>query len=182
MLEVARPRRRCEVRRTAPALIARVRELAPTLTDQQIAACLTAEGCLSSQGGRFSAGKVDWIRYAYPINNGCPQGPAACPQGQRGDGRYSAQAAAALLNVTVSTIADGCQTGKLAGVQAVSHGPRGGGFNPRVDYNPAETPATALGPPQVRRQHSQAEAFSVVALLLFYRGYREEDWSTEIAV
>jgi DNA invertase Pin-like site-specific DNA recombinase len=123
-LEVARPRRMCEVRRTAPAVIARIRELAPTLTDQQIADCLTAEGFLSGQGGGFSASKVDWLRYAYHIKSGCPQGPAACPQGQRGDGRYSARAAAALLKVTVSTIADWCQTGKLDGVQAVPHGPR----------------------------------------------------------
>jgi hypothetical protein len=35
------------------------------------------------------------------MKSGGPLGPAACPSGQRGDGRYSAQAAAALLNVTV---------------------------------------------------------------------------------
>ena len=44
-------------------------------------------------------------------------------QGQRGDGRYSAQAAAALLNVTVYTIADWCKTGKLDGLQVAPHGP-----------------------------------------------------------
>ena len=43
--------------------------------------------------------------------------------GQRGDGRYSAQAAAKLLNVTVSTIADWCKAGKLDGVQVAPHGP-----------------------------------------------------------
>jgi DNA invertase Pin-like site-specific DNA recombinase len=123
-LEVARPKPMCEVRRTAPAVIARVRELAPTLTDQQLAERLTAEGFRSGQGGRFSASKVNWIRYAYQITSGCPQGPAACPQGRRGDGRYSARAAAALLNVTVSTIAHWCRSGKLDGVQTVPHGPR----------------------------------------------------------
>jgi hypothetical protein len=50
-------------------------------------------------------------------------GPAACPSGQRGDGRYSAQAAAALLNVTVYTIADWCKAGKLDGVQVAPRGP-----------------------------------------------------------
>ena len=46
-----------------------------------------------------------------------------CPTGQRGDGRYSAQAAAALLNVTVYTIADWCKSGKLDGVQMAPRGP-----------------------------------------------------------
>jgi hypothetical protein len=131
-LEVARPKPMCEVRRTAPAVIARVRELAPTLTDQQLAERLTAEGFRSSPGGRFSASKVNWIRYAYQIPSGCPQGSAACPQGQRGDGRYSACAAAALLNVTVSTIAHWCQTGKLDGVQTAAHGPRWVVLTPEV--------------------------------------------------
>jgi DNA invertase Pin-like site-specific DNA recombinase len=131
-LEVARPKPMCEVRRTAPAVIARVRELAPTLTDPQIAERLTEEGFRSSQGGRFSASKVNWIRYVYHIKSGCPQSPGACPQGQRGDGRYSAQAAAALLNVTVSTIADWCRSGKLDGVQTVPHGPRWVALTPEL--------------------------------------------------
>jgi len=123
-LEVTRPKPLCEIRRTAPTVIARVRELAAIFTDQQIAERLTAEGFRSGQGGRLSASKVNWIRYAYQITSGCPQGPAACPQGQRGDGRYSTRAAAALLNVNVSTITHWCQTGKLNGVQTAPHGPR----------------------------------------------------------
>lgn len=130
--DVARPRRMCEVRRTDPTVVARVRELAPTHPDQQIAECLNAAGFTSGQGAVFSVRKVEWIRYAYHIKSGCPQGPAACPHGQRGDGRYSAQAAAALLNVTVSTIADWCQTGKLDGVQAVPHGPRWVSLTPEL--------------------------------------------------
>jgi hypothetical protein len=122
-LEVARPRRIWEIRRTAPAVVTRVREWAPTQTDQQIADRLNAAGFTSGHGGRFSASKVEGIRYAYHIQSGCPQGPAACPQGQRGDGRYSAQAAAALLNVTVYTVADWCKAGTLDGVQAAPHGP-----------------------------------------------------------
>jgi DNA invertase Pin-like site-specific DNA recombinase len=122
-LEVVRPRPSCEVRRTVPAVVTRVRELAPTHTDKQIADRLNAAGFTSGQGGVFSASKVEWIRYAYHIPSGCPQGPAACPQGQRGDGRYSTQAAAALLHVTVYTVADWCKGGKLDGVQATPHGP-----------------------------------------------------------
>ena len=123
-LEVARPKRAADEKRTAPVVITRIRALAPTHTDEQIASCLNAEGCHSGSGGTFSTGKVAWIRYVHHIQHGCPRGPAACPTGQRGDGRYSARAAAALLNVNVSTIAQWCQTGKLDGVQAVPHGPR----------------------------------------------------------
>ena len=57
------------------------------------------------------------------MKSGYPLGPAACPSGQRGDGRYSAQAAAALLNVTVYTIADWCKAGTLDGVQVAPRGP-----------------------------------------------------------
>ncbi len=123
-LEVARPKRAADAKRTAPAVITRIRALAPTHTDEQIATCLNAEGFRSGSGGTFSTSKVEWIRYVYHIQNGCPRGPAACPAGQRGDGRYSARAAAALLSVNVSTIAQWCQTGQLDGVQAVPHGPR----------------------------------------------------------
>jgi transposase len=48
----------------------------------------------------------------------------ACPSGQRGDGRYSARAAAQILNVDVSTIADWCQAGQLDSLQEHAHGPR----------------------------------------------------------
>jgi hypothetical protein len=59
----------------------------------------------------------------WSIKDGCPLGPAASPTGQRGDGRYSAQAAAGLLNVTVYTIADWCKSGKLDGVQVAPRSP-----------------------------------------------------------
>jgi len=123
-LEVVRPQRAADAKRTAPAIIARIRALAPTHTDEQIASCLNTEGFRSGSGGTFSTSKVAWIRYIHHIQNGCPRGPAACPTGQRGDGRYSARAAAALLNVNVSTIAHWCQTEQLDGVQAVPYGPR----------------------------------------------------------
>jgi len=122
-LEVARPKRAADANRTTPAVITRVRALAPAHTDEQIATRLNAEGFVSGTGGQFSTGKGKWLRYVAHIKSGCPQGPAVCPQGQRGDSRYSARAAAALLNVTVYTIADWCKTGKLDGVQRVPRGP-----------------------------------------------------------
>jgi hypothetical protein len=122
-LEVPRPKQAYVIRRTAPEVVERVRQLAQHHTDIEIAARLNHEGHLSGQGGAFSASKVDWLRYAYGITSGCPLGPAACPTGQRGDGRYSAQAAAALLNVSVYTIADWCKAGKLDGRQVAPRGP-----------------------------------------------------------
>jgi DNA invertase Pin-like site-specific DNA recombinase len=122
-LEVPRPRRVYEVRRTDPAVVARVRALAPEHSDGQIAAVLDREGFRSGTGAPFSADKVQWIRYVHSIPSGCPEGPAACPGGVRADGRCTAQAAAQQLNVTVSTIAAWCQSGRLDGLQAVPHGP-----------------------------------------------------------
>lgn len=122
-LEVPRPKQAYVICRTAPAVVERVRQLARHHTDIEIAERLNHEGYLSGQGGAFSARKVDWLRYAYGIKSGCPLGPAACPTGQRGDGRYSARAAAEQLNVSVYTIADWCQAGKLDGLQVAPRGP-----------------------------------------------------------
>jgi len=123
-LIVPRAKRVADARRTDPQVIARVRELAPTHTATQIATLLNEEGFRAGLGGSFTASKVEWIRAAYDISLDCPEGPGFCPSGQRGDGRYSALAAAELLNVNVSTIADWCNTGKLDSVRAGTHGPR----------------------------------------------------------
>lgn len=122
-LEVERPKPVSVIYQTAPEDIERIRQLAPSHTDIQIAERLNQEGRRSGRGGAFTASKVDWLRYAYAIKTGCPLGPAACPSGQRGDGRYSAQGAAGQLNVSVSTIAHWCQAGKLDGVQVVPRAP-----------------------------------------------------------
>jgi hypothetical protein len=123
-LHVSRPKLVADARRTDPQVVARVRELAPTHTATHIADQLTQEGWRAGLGGCFTASKVDWIRAAYDIPLDCPDSPGFCPGGQRGDGRYSALAAAALLNVNVSTIADWCNSGRLESVRAGTHGPR----------------------------------------------------------
>src|SRR5207253_5145668 len=102
------PQLAADARRTNPAVVARVRQLAPTHTATQIAQVLNEQGLQAGLGGSFTASKVDLIRIAYAIPLDCPEGPGFCPSGQRGDGRYSALAAAELLNVNVSTIADWC--------------------------------------------------------------------------
>ena len=86
-LEVERPQRAFDVRRTAAEVSERVRQFARDHPDLQSAERLHQEGYRSGQGGTFSASKVDWLRSAYGIKSGGPLGPAACPTGQRGDGR-----------------------------------------------------------------------------------------------
>jgi DNA invertase Pin-like site-specific DNA recombinase len=123
VLQVSRPPRSCDARRTSAAVVERVRVLAVNQTDRQIAERLNSEGHHSGRGGSFTPGKIQWIRYVHKIASGCPEGPAACPLGLRGDGRCSAQAAAKVLNVNVSTIAAWCKAGQLDGIQASPHGP-----------------------------------------------------------
>jgi DNA invertase Pin-like site-specific DNA recombinase len=122
-VQVPRPPRSCDARRTSAAVVERVRVLATDHTDRQIADRLNAAGCKSGRGGPFTPSKVQWIRYVHGIGSGCPEGPTACAQGRRGDGRCSARAAAQALNVDVSTIAAWCKSGHLDGVQTNPHGP-----------------------------------------------------------
>ena len=84
---------------------------------------LNTEGWRSGRGGSFTASKVQWVRYVHGIASGCPEGPAACPRSERGDGRCSAQVAAKALNVDVSTIAAWCKSACLDGIQVTPHGP-----------------------------------------------------------
>jgi DNA invertase Pin-like site-specific DNA recombinase len=123
-LSIPRCKNSWELRQTSPQVVDRVRELSPTHTNTQIAALLNAEGEQAGMGGSFTVSKIEWIRYAYEIPAGCPERPKAVPTGQRGDGRYSARAAADLLNVDVSTIAQWCKTGRLESVRSTPVGPR----------------------------------------------------------
>jgi DNA invertase Pin-like site-specific DNA recombinase len=122
-LSIPRPRRSCDERRTDPAVLARLRALAADTTDRQIAEILDREGFQSGTGRHFTANIVKQLRYSYSIPSGCPDRPSACVDGYRADGRCTATVAAERLNVTVSTIADWCQSGLLDGIQSASHGP-----------------------------------------------------------
>jgi DNA invertase Pin-like site-specific DNA recombinase len=122
-VEVPRPPRACDASRTPAVVVERVRVLAVDHNDRQTADCLNEQGWKTGRGGSFTASKVQWIRYVHGIANGCPEGPATCARGERGDGRCSAQAAAKALNVDVSTIAAWCKSGLLDGIQANPHGP-----------------------------------------------------------
>ncbi len=122
-LEVTRPRRSCDARRTDPAVVARIRSLAGSHPDEQISDILNKERFTPGLGGTFTASKVQWLRFKHKIISACPRGPGACVGGQRGDGRYSVQSAAKLLNINISTVVAWCKSGKLDGIQSVPHGP-----------------------------------------------------------
>jgi DNA invertase Pin-like site-specific DNA recombinase len=123
VLSNPRPPRSCDKRRTDAAVLARLRALAADNTDRRIAEILNQEGFRSGTGQRFTTNIVKQLRYSYSISSGCPDWPAASADGYRADGRCTARVAAELLNVTVSTIADWCQSGLLDGIQSASHGP-----------------------------------------------------------
>jgi DNA invertase Pin-like site-specific DNA recombinase len=123
VLSLPRPKRSCDVRRTDPAAVARLRALAADTPDGKIAEILDREGFRSGTGHRFTTNIVKQLRYSYSIPSGCPDGPVASAQGYRADGRCSSKVAADLLNVNVSTIAAWCQSGILDGIQSGPHGP-----------------------------------------------------------
>jgi hypothetical protein len=123
VLSVPRPRRSCDVRRTDPVVLARLRALAADTPDRRIAEILDREGFRSGTGRPFTTNIIKQLRYSYSVVSGCPDGPVACAAGPRADGRYSAKAAAESLNVNVSTIAAWCQSGILDGIQSGPHGP-----------------------------------------------------------
>jgi DNA invertase Pin-like site-specific DNA recombinase len=123
VLEVPRPRRSYEVRRTDPVIVAKIKVLALDHTDSQIASLLDQDGFRSGTGNRFTRNIIAQLRYSYSIISGCPEAPAACVEGYRADGRCSAKTAAEMLNVNVSTIADWCQSGTLDGIQSAPYAP-----------------------------------------------------------
>ena len=70
MLEIPRPQRSWERRRTDPAVVTRVCDLAPHQTDREIADVLNAEGFTAGGGGAFTWAKVQWLRWKYKLPRG----------------------------------------------------------------------------------------------------------------
>ena len=159
VLEVPRPKRSYEVRRTDPVVVARIKVLAPDHTDSQIAALLDQEGFRSGTGSRFTRNIVTQLRYSYSIVSGCPEAPAACAEGYRADGRCSAKTAAEMLNVNVSTIADWCQSGTLDGIQSAPYAPGGSSSRRRSSLACVSQPV-ALGLGNRFRQRNRAQCWA----------------------
>jgi hypothetical protein len=66
-LEIPRPPRSCDRRRTSTSVRERIGTLAGQHTDAQIADRQNREGLTPGTGGSFTAKKVQWIRQAYGI-------------------------------------------------------------------------------------------------------------------
>ena len=73
VLNIPRPKRSCDARRTDPAALARFRALAADTSDRQIAEILNQEGFRSGTGRRFTTNIVKQLRYRYSIPSGCPE-------------------------------------------------------------------------------------------------------------
>jgi hypothetical protein len=131
-LEIPRPRRSYEARRTNPAVVDRIRDLAPSHPDRQLARWLNQPGDTAGVGRPFPASNVQWIRWQYALPRSCPERPMAHADRPRGDGRYSARAAAERLNVDVGTIADWCNAGRLEYLQEAPPHPRWITLTPEV--------------------------------------------------
>lgn len=74
-VELALPPRVSDRLRTPRDLVDRVAELAPTLSDDEVARTLNDEGWSSPKGSKFHAGIVKWIRYRYEIAGRDPRRP-----------------------------------------------------------------------------------------------------------
>jgi hypothetical protein len=142
--EVPRPPLSADLRRTDPAIVARITEWAATHSDQEIAAALSAAGYRAGRGGPLTAKTVQWLRWRHTRVRRYTPAVQPRPTPVRRDGRYSARAAAALLNVDVSTVADWCRSGRLEAEQAAPHHPRW------IDLTP-ETIATLRKPVRQRK-------------------------------
>ena len=146
--EHAIPRRQRvnEIWRTPDEVITTIRTLATHQTDRQIAAQLNDEGLTTGTGREFDRIRVRRVRLKYDIPAGCPEMPDPREDQPRGDGRYSAKAAARLLNVSIGTINQWCQNGKLESLQAVPGSPHWITLTPEI--------ITQLGKP-VKRSYKK---------------------------
>jgi DNA invertase Pin-like site-specific DNA recombinase len=148
-LAIPRPQRSCDKYRTDARIVERIRALAPSHCDRQIAELLNSEGWRTSRGARFTENKVNGIRYSRGIPTMCPSKALGSAVGQRGDGRYSTPAVAALLNVNRSTVAVWCRTGRL---DAIRDTPQGSYW-----VRLTEETIAALRRPAGRRTHAQPD-------------------------
>jgi DNA invertase Pin-like site-specific DNA recombinase len=131
-LEIPRPLRSCDARRTNPAVVDRLRARAPRQTDRHLALWRNQHRDTPGLGGAFTASRVQWIHWQDALPRRCPEHPLAHADRPRGAGQYSAWAAAERLNVAVGTIAAWCHAGRLAYLQEAPHHPRGITLTPEV--------------------------------------------------
>ncbi len=113
-LTVPRPTS-ADAHRLDATIVALVRELAQTHSDDRIAEILNARGLKTQQGLPWSYRRVMQTRYRYKIPTACPITPR--DHQPRGDGLLSVSAAAERLNTTPNTIVLWARKGILASEQ-----------------------------------------------------------------
>jgi DNA invertase Pin-like site-specific DNA recombinase len=121
-LTVPRPSRH-ERTRTPPDVVRTIATLATTHTDTAIAALLNARGLQSGKGRSFTPAAVVWIRRKYGIAKPSLDPRQAACREARPDGRYSTQALATQLGVTIHTIHDWRKRGMIPAIQETPGGP-----------------------------------------------------------
>jgi DNA invertase Pin-like site-specific DNA recombinase len=107
--------------RTPPSVIERIRQLAQSHPDDQVATILNAEGLRTAIGLTWTQARVTRLRTRRGIPTACP--PTNAPPGPRGDGLISAAEAAQHLDVTPSMITDWFHQGLLNGHQRQPRSP-----------------------------------------------------------
>ena len=100
---------------TDPAIVARLRALAPLHPDHCIADRLNGEGICTRTGKPWTAARVAAMRKQYAIPTGCPVDPTG--GARRGDGLVPVATAARLLHVSTSLIHVWADHGALASEQ-----------------------------------------------------------------
>ena len=103
---------------TAPAVVARLRELAQHLPDHRITERLNAEGLTTQTGKPWTHQRVASIRHQHAIPTACPVGTAV--RAVRGDGFMPVALAAERLGVSRSLVHVWVGLGALVGEQRVA--------------------------------------------------------------
>src|SRR5262249_22451125 len=87
---------------TEPEVVGRIRLLAPTMPDHQIAAQLSAEGLRTKTDKEWTYQRVVSLRKTYQIPTGCPLNTSGAHA--PADGMVSAKAAAQMLRISPSLV------------------------------------------------------------------------------
>jgi hypothetical protein len=116
-VEIARPLTVWEKYATDPAVIERIRALAPGRTDEAIAACLNAEGRTSARGRPFTGRRVAWLRWKEGIAAKQPPAGAEAAGGSDTGEWMSLPQAAKQLRRDRTTVRAWCERGRIEGIQ-----------------------------------------------------------------
>ena len=109
---------------TDAEVIEMIKKMAPDHTDRAIAERLNSLGYVRRWGQK----KFDWhavtdIRLSHKIPHSCPERYRRGQSGPRGDGRYSSQDVAKLLECALATVSRLCKAGELDAIRSTATSP-----------------------------------------------------------